>query len=276
MEFKRPLIIGVGSIGSILTEKISNDNFFEKITIIDYDIVKERNLKNSVFTKNDIGKKKVISLYEKFSNKIKMDILDQKFDESKCNEIYDTDLIIDCRDFLYNRNNIDIRLFVYSKSLIIDCRRSVNYSVTYEGTYFWNVTKSELELLLENFVAKIKNGSVRKLLLEQDVAEVNQNYNFETKNDSVVCKSNILMDTNRKISNPEVVTKIDHTKTRNINVKFCNTNERIKSKTLELYNSDFTNIINEINNLIPKLDNNSYLLVLENNEILIIPETGAA
>lgn len=280
MKFKRPMIVGLGSLGSILCRKFA-ENGFEKVSIIDYDVVNKRNLKNSEFVHSDIGKKKVDVLYERFIDQIRINKFDRKFDEFKCNDIYDSDLFIDCRDFLYNREDIDIRLFVYNKSLIMDCRSTVNYSTLYEGSYFWTVTKKDLNLLLDKFIKIIKTGEIENFIQSKQVSEISLSKNLENTpvifdpNDSKF--SDIVMDTNSKISNPEVLNKINTKKTKKVNIKFCEANTRIRTKTLDINEiSNELDIINEISSIIPKFDNNNYLLILENNEILIIPETGAA
>lgn len=274
MKYKRPLILGVGSLGSILCEKISKNNF-EKMTVIDYDTVKERNLRNSIFNYEDIGKKKVDIIHNKFKDRILTDCFDFKFNENKLNDIYDSDLIIDCRDFLYDRKNIDIRLFVYDKSLIIDCRKNVNYSTSYEGTYFWNITKRDLTRLINKFVKLIKDDDIDGMLENKEVNQISLSSTLKIPTVSNFSRD-IIVDYNSKISNPEVVNNINMEDSKNIDIKFYNTNSEIKSKTLVLDEFNENNILNEINSLIPNFDNNNYLLVLQNNEILIIPETGAA
>lgn len=281
MIYKRPLIIGIGSIGSILSRKIAEEKDFEKLTIIDYDVVKERNLINSEFENDDVGKKKIDVIYDKFKNKIEINKLDLKFIENKLNDIYDSDIIIDCRDFLYDRKNIDVRLFINNKSLIIDCRKCIKYPESYEGNYFWNITKDEIDLILDHFLIMLKNGKIKDLIKHQNIIKIDNDYNNVLVDEHYYPPCNdIIVDNSIKISNPEVINKLKVPKSREIKITFFDINSDVKKDTVQLDNDKYNNrikIINSVTSLIPKYDNNSYILILQNkDEILIIPETGAA
>lgn len=274
MTFKRPLILGVGSLGSILSEKIVNDNFFDKLSILDYDIVKEKNLNNSIFCFDDIGKKKIDVINDKFSHLKEIDSFDLKFIEDLNNLLFDCDIIIDCRDFLYNRKNIDIRLFVCNKSLIVDCRKKVNYQSSYEGSYFWDIDRNELEQLLDNFVNILKNNQMREMINKQDISEINLCKNGNVPICSTIEDNDIIIDSTNKISNPNFVSKVN--KKMKAEVKIFSNNSDVKTKTIDLNLKNNLDIINELESLLPRFDNNNYIMLVNQNEISIIPETGAA
>lgn len=273
MSFRRPLILGVGSLGSILSEKIVNDEFFDKLSILDYDVVKERNLNNSIFTFEDIGKKKTNVIKNRFSNLKNIDIFDLKFIENLNNYLFDCDIIIDCRDFLYNRKNIDIRLFVCNKSLIMDCRKKVNYETSYEGSYFWNIKKDELDKLLEKFVNLLKDLKLKDVIKKEEINEINLNDgNFDLQ--CINYNNDLLIDRSDKISNPQFISKLDKNKECKVNI--YSNNNKTKTKTLDLENKNNLHIIKSLEELLPKFDNNCYIILVNKNEISLIPETGAA
>lgn len=273
--FKRPMILGVGSLGSILCEKIVEKGSFDKLSILDYDIVKNRNLRNSIFTEQDIGKKKTDVIQDKFSDKIMIDSFDFKFIESFNDFLFDCDVIIDCRDFLYDRKNIDVRLFVCNKSLIIDCRKSVHYENTYEGSYFWSIDKTELNVVLKSFVNLLQSNQIKNMIKNNEINEINAN----GVNNFPICTSvdkdeDIIIDKTNKISNPEIITRVDVNK--KANVKLYSNTSNVKTKEMYFESNNNSDIIIELESLLPKFDNNNYLMIVSKNEISIIPETGAA
>ncbi len=274
MKYKRPLIIGAGSIGSILCEKISLDNYFLKMTILDYDLVTERNLNNSIFKSEDVGKKKIDVIYNKFKHNINIDKFDLKFDEEICNDLFDCDLIIDCRDFLYDRKNIDVRLFVYDKFLIIDCRKFINYSSSYEGTYFWNISKDELCLLADKFINMIKTNQIDNIIKNKDIIKLDLNkFNYPVISSH---HPDLVVDNNNKISNVDEIGKLN-LNNKNINVEFCFFDGKIKHHKINTERLTTSELINELNFMIPKYDNNNYVIITEKEDKLcVIPETGAA
>lgn len=277
MTFKRPLILGVGSIGSILCEKIVNSKKFEKLSVLDYDYVQNKNLKNSIFEYNDIGKPKIDVIKERFKNQINIDTYQLKFIETLNNYLFDCDVIIDCRDFLYDRKNIDIRLFVCNKSLIVDCRKEVEYCKTYEGNYFWSVTKDELDILLNNFTNLLTTKQIDDMIKNKEVNELNlrENSNIPIYSE-IKDNNNVIVDNNSKITNPEDIFKLNKKQKIQATLYSGNSFTKSKTKTIDLNDKNGLQVINELEKLLPKFIHNNYLLVVSKHEIKIFPETGGA
>lgn len=75
------LIIGCGGVGSNLAYFLSRDENTAKVTLVDFDIVEEKNLKRQLFTTLDIGKTKVQALkesLEQLNPKIRINALNTK------------------------------------------------------------------------------------------------------------------------------------------------------------------------------------------------------
>jgi adenylyltransferase/sulfurtransferase len=88
------VVVGCGTTGNFIIPKLKGN-----ITIIDRDIVEEKNLNRGInFTKKDIGKPKAEVLGKKF--KVKYEIMDLDF--SNVN-ILKSNLVIDCTDNMETR-----------------------------------------------------------------------------------------------------------------------------------------------------------------------------
>ena len=60
--YNKVVIAGVGSLGSFFSYHLAKSGCIKEMLLYDSDIVDEKNLKNSIFTKEDIGKPKVYSI----------------------------------------------------------------------------------------------------------------------------------------------------------------------------------------------------------------------
>lgn len=165
-------LIGLGTIGGFLAKNLSEIESIKKLLLIDYDTVETENIKNSIYTNKDIGKLKTSAIYDKLDNKKHVKILNEKFIEGKT-KIPFFDLILDCRDFTYNRKElIDARLYVSYRSLIIDCRKNVNYEKQHEGKYITRLTKTDLRNASLNVTTLIENGLFKKIVKKGIVYEI--------------------------------------------------------------------------------------------------------
>ena len=110
-------LVGVGSLGSYLAKKLQADA--DTIYAVDPDIVEERNLRNSIYTKADINKPKVLALKERVTEcmfvPIQGDIRDVNLPE--------VDQIIDCRDVANRNIEADVKFTVANERLRIDCTK---------------------------------------------------------------------------------------------------------------------------------------------------------
>jgi len=165
-------LIGLGTIGGFLAKNLSEIESIKKLLLIDYDTVETENIKNSIYTNKDIGKLKTSVIYDRLDNKKHVKVLNEKFIEGKT-KIPFFDLVLDCRDFTYNRKElIDARLYVSYRSLIIDCRKNVNYEKQHEGKYITRLTKTDLRNASLNVTTLIENGLFKKIVKKGIVYEI--------------------------------------------------------------------------------------------------------
>ena len=144
--YKSVVVIGSGSLGSFITISVSQLDQIEKIVLIDHDIVLKKNLRNTIYKKKDIGRLKVDALKDiiETNNEVEVIKINEKFIENNI-DLSDYDLVLDCRDFTYNRNNIiHSRLYISSRYLIVDCRKNIKYEKQYKGKYLSRLTKTDL------------------------------------------------------------------------------------------------------------------------------------
>lgn len=165
-------LIGLGTIGGFLAKNLSEIDSIKKLLLIDFDTVEVENIKNSIYSSKDIGKLKTSVICDKLDNKKRVNVLNEKFIEGKT-KIPSFDLILDCRDFTYNRKElIDARLYVSYRSLIIDCRKNVNYEKQHEGKYITRLTKTDLRNASMNVTTLIENGLFEKIVKKGIVYEI--------------------------------------------------------------------------------------------------------
>ena len=166
-------IIGVGSLGGFLAKEISSIDFINEITIVDFDIVKNENLSNSIYDKDDIGKYKTDALYSKLFKRKKINIITDQYVESNIN-FSSSDMIIDCRDILYYDKNITFKVFISGTYLIVDCKKRSD-SDLYEGHYGYGIDKCTIRYaatIVSNLIAKklinklIENQSLHRFDLQ--------------------------------------------------------------------------------------------------------------
>ena len=145
--YKKIAVIGLGTIGGFLVKNLVELDSVESLILIDYDIVEQSNTKNSIYKKSDVGKLKVDCMYDivrKIDEEIDITCIKEKYIEGET-EIEKCDLVIDCRDFTYDRGSeIDIRLYLSARYLVIDCRKDIKYQSHYEGKYIDELTKNDI------------------------------------------------------------------------------------------------------------------------------------
>lgn len=137
-------VIGIGSLGGILTKHISETDFIDEIALIDFDVVESKNVHSSVYTASQIGEYKVDALAEIIEDDVDVIKIKEKYKEGKtC--LPKCDIILDCRDVVCSRGTeIDIRLYISGKTLILDSRNNIKTKNSYVGSYRRMLTKGEL------------------------------------------------------------------------------------------------------------------------------------
>lgn len=283
-------LIGVGTIGGFLAKSISELETTKNLLIIDHDIVELKNTKNSIYTKNDIGKFKVDALYEKIKNNTNVTTINKKFIEG-FTIIPKFDLVIDCRDFTYERKDlIDIRLYISYRNLVIDCRKNVIFNNKHEGAYIERLTKTELKTVILNFILLMENEILKELIKNKIIHEIAIDNVSEKTKKAIEQKSNDLVyDENNYDDNKLINLHKNYKEIIDIN-KNNNLTVCVGSKTSPFSSHEIpTNQIKTINDLISKFSEcletvpfqyNYYVISVNiyNNKYFIelLPETGAA
>lgn len=284
--YKRPMILGAGLIGGLLCKKLYRSNRFDKITVIDYDIVKNRNLSNTIYSEDHVGLKKVYSLKEIITNKYSnvntdLCVIDSKFNENNCNVLYDADLIIDCRDFTYDRLNINCRVFISNIFLVIDSRKKISYNEHIEGSYILRLNNDEIDELITYLSNIIIDGSISEIInrreicyfsLDDDNNILSDNKQIKVKNDNFIIDN----DNNSKITNLSEIGKLDMDRYENVEVQMYLSGKKVNRKKLPTKETDKRQLVELLNNSISIWDRNYYLIIVRDNNIIMIPETGAA
>ena len=173
--YKRITIIGLGTLGGFLANSISSIEEVEQLTLIDYDYVEKRNLKNQIYDLKDVSCLKVDALFKKLKSKrpdLKLRRVKEKYYED-VTKIPSTDLTIDCRDFTYDRGNkIDVRVYISSRYMIVDCRRDVKFEKHHEGKYLSELKKHDLDHASHSFSNLIITGALRDLIKNRVIHKI--------------------------------------------------------------------------------------------------------
>jgi len=172
---KRIAVIGLGTLGGALCKNISEMESIDELVIVDHDKVESKNIHNSVYNVSHIGEMKVDALNEIIGNDVYVIPKNMKYKEGKT-PLPKCDLIIDCRDVVCNRGKeIDVRLYITGKILIIDCRKNVKTQYDYEGSYRNKLTKSELNKAGFFAAHIICSNQIQELLSNQMIQRVDLN-----------------------------------------------------------------------------------------------------
>jgi hypothetical protein len=168
-------VIGLGSIGSFLVEHLSEHENINRIVLVDFDIVELKNIGNSAYDFEHIGELKVDALAKIVDDNVNVIKRVSKYIEGKT-WIPKCDIIIDCRDFVYNRSGfIDMRVHISGKTLIVDCRKQFISNENYQGIYSITLQKHQIkeaahlvfQLIIDNNLPNIlKNELVYKTHLD--------------------------------------------------------------------------------------------------------------
>jgi len=170
-------VIGVGTLGGFLAESLSELETLKQLVIVDYDKVESKNCKNSIYSRKYVGELKVDVLYkiikaQKDMDSLKITKISKKFIEGKT-KIPSCDLVIDCRDFVYNRGKeIDLRMYISDRCLILDCRKNIKYETSYEGKYISDLLKMDLRFATSSVSKFINEGDLENLIKEQSVQKI--------------------------------------------------------------------------------------------------------
>lgn len=290
--YKKIAVIGVGSFGGFLANSISELDNVEELILIDFDKVERNNLINSIYREQDLNKYKVDCLYDIIKNEnIKITRIYKKFIEGE-SSIPDCDLVIDCRDFTYDRGNlIDVRMYLSSRYLVIDCRKNTTYKKQYPGRYLVNLSRLDLRNAAFNASLCINNGLLKDLIKRQAVYEFELDHNEKAINDClelIESKKDMIYEelpNSNKLINIEqhAYPILDMNKKKDIEIYLGDSNYPIASlnipkKSLQSYED----VIKALSEMLNKTTYNySYYLVSTKDRnkkcvVELLPETGAA
>jgi len=184
--YKTITVIGIGTLGGFVANSLSNLEHLETLILIDHDTVESKNLKNSVYRQIDVGLTKVEALTDIISHKnpdLTIMTMNEQFIEGKTN-IPKCDLVLDCRDFTYDRGRlIDVRLYISSRYLMVDCRKNVNYKMKAEGKYLTQLTKQDLRYAGSMMSILVSNDTITNLMKDKVVQKYELDYVKHINND---------------------------------------------------------------------------------------------
>ena len=173
-------VIGLGTLGGFLCESFSRIGSIKKMVVIDYDTVHKKNIAGSIYTSKYIGNSKVHSIkkiIKCLSQNLEVVGVKQKYIEGTTKLPCSTDLVFDCRDFIYDRNGeIDSRLFITSRYIVLDCRRKVSYNNHFEGAYNQKVTRLDLANAANIVSSLVENGKIFDIIEKEIVHKVELDY----------------------------------------------------------------------------------------------------
>lgn len=279
-------IIGLGTLGGFITDSVSELETVEEIVIVDYDQVQEKNLRNSIYKWNDVGKLKTDALFDIIRSKnedIKITKLNMRFIEEE-NVLPVCDLVLDCRDFVYDRKElVDVRLYISSRYLIVDCRKNVKYDKHFEGKYTSRLSKSDLRNAANMILVLIENGVISSSIRDNNVSKFDLDY-LKQMNQKV---DDVAYDTvvgEEKLINlkENLLPILKMNKKSDLDVNMCIGEKNVSIKTiprgsLKSGEDVIVNLTSMLN--LPVIFNNFVISTYEENNksyVVLIPETGAA
>lgn len=149
-------LVGVGSLGGFIAKKLQDH--VDTIYAVDPDIVEERNLRNSIYTKSDVRKPKVNALKEKISE---CELIPLQADGKKV-DLPDVQNIIDCRDVV-NRNILaDVKFLIVGRNLRVDCEKELMED-DQPGKYLIELDKPKVEEAAELAVQTLMSKKINDL-----------------------------------------------------------------------------------------------------------------
>ena len=286
MAYKNVVIIGLGTLGGFTAEAISNLENTEKLVIIDHDIVEQKNLKNSIYRQIDIGIPKVEALKDIITHQnphIEIWAFQTEYKEGKTKLIKE-DLVIDCRDFTYDRKSeINVRFYISSRYLMADFRKNVIYKERQAGKYIMELTKNDLKYAASIISMMIHSNTIESLITSQSVQKYEldcikhiDNYCYDVVYENTVGEEKF-------VNLPEkIVPILDMNKHKDVTVflgsKVYPVVERIipmdtlkSSKDVILNLASIVSCQKDFNNFVVSVFNEGSNVYIE-----LIPETGAA
>lgn len=287
MVYKSVVIIGLGTLGGFTAEAIANLESTEKLVIIDHDIVEHKNLKNSIYRQIDIGSPKVEALKDIIQHQhpdVEIWAFQAEYVEGVTKLPSKEDLVIDCRDVIYDRKNeIDVRFYMSSRYLMGDFRKNVTYKQQQAGKYILELSKNDLRHAASTISMLIHNNTIESLIAKQSVQKYELDY--VTRVDE--CSYDIVYENavgeDKFINLPEKIVPImDMNRDKEVTVFLGSRVYPVSEKAIPARSlTSGADVISLFTSLVAcQQDFNNFVVSIfeENNKVFIelIPETGAA
>jgi len=229
-------IIGVGSVGKNLLHCLYNSGKYNKIYIIDKDIITQYNIQyDNIY----ISKSKVDACKLEYGDIIYpiYEYLDNNNISSKIQDIFQkSSTVFDCRDTFENRVTFDaIKIYINKDLLIADFRKNIIFNYQFEGEYVNYINEHHIKSLISKFVNLfLTSTKIDKYKENNETIALNQL--GEIKN---------LINTNSMISD-DIIEMIKYETSNNI-IKI---DVRIYDGIYQLYNNIFDINKISINNML--------------------------
>jgi len=170
------VIIGTGTLGGHLCKHLAESSQINKLTIIDKDIVDTKDTILGIFNPIDVGEPKVNILKTSlFTHNVEIEARAELYIDG-ITELPESDLVIDCRNVFGKRDlNIDVKMYISRRYLILDFQKGEKTGTTQKGEYVIKLEKYEInraayyakDLLCSNILPElIKNQSVKYINID--------------------------------------------------------------------------------------------------------------
>ena len=289
-SFNHIAIAGVGSIGSFLAQTIVTSLHVNKISLVDFDIVEERNIGRSIFSRKHIGKNKANAVED-----ILKVMSDVEVDSFPFHFTYDyfrndpVDLVIDCRDMITYRDEKTVKITISGDNLIVDGRRFSNEKDLH-GSYVINVDNSTLIHVSNIIVRMINKGVIEQLLRRNQFTYIPIESSME--NQSIPEMPDV--ENEFIFEDEDIVYDVrNNSKISNISNAFAEieTVDKHQQVELDIYTSPKSNFkytvdinsfespylaVNFVDNILQDLPGDSYIVIVEGNRVIVTPEDGGA
>ena len=286
MVYKTIAVIGIGTLGGFVANSLSNIETLETLIVVDHDKVEIKNLKNSIYRQIDVGLLKVESLIDILSQKnpdLTIMSLNERYIEGKT-KIPLCDLVLDCRDYTYDRRKeVDIRLYISSRYLMVDCRKNIKYKIKSEGKYLVQLNKQDLRHAGSLVSMLISNNTIESLMKNHLVQKYELDYVKHIDNDicDIVYEDPSIED--KFVNLPDKIVPILEAN-KNTNVDICVGSSLFPISEYSIPQNSLhssTDLILQLTHAISNQNQfNNFVIALRYSQgkclVELIPETGAA
>lgn len=167
------IVAGLGSVGSFIADAITSLDV-DELTVIDYDKVEEKNIKNSIYEKKYIGSSKTEAFYEmEFKDSIpKIKTIRGEYPKARGLKIQKDDLVLDCTDKVIPKlpDTRVCKVSMIGQSLCLDARedKKPDYIIN-TSCYDVQLERSDIRRASRLFVKSFQNGDIDKILENKSV-----------------------------------------------------------------------------------------------------------